>query len=263
MGADMLRGKRTCYEGGLQIPLLIRWPGKIAPQVRSELVSTIDLVPTILMAADAPSAEKLPGLALQPLFKPGPVEWRKYCFAEYHTHAAAPNYFPQRSICTERYKLIETLLPDEVHPDYDLTLSKLEKEAQRREISGGLDLHCAIAQASPEARSAYTACVNRLVSEPYDLQVDPLRVYGLGGFKGTRQRFARTTDRPAAMASRDTRSITGFSELNGLPTKSARSTRKTPVEPIIGDIPTISSVASFPKFLPPRKKKQQIDDDDD
>lgn len=182
-GADMLRGKRTCYEGGLQIPLLIRWPGKIAPQVRSELVSTIDLVPTILMAADAPSAEKLPGLALQPLFKPGPVEWRKYCFAEYHTHAAAPNYFPQRSICTERYKLIETLLPDEVHPDYDLTLSKLEKEAQRREITGGLDLHRAIAQASPEARSAYTRMRQPPRYELYDLQVDPYEFTDLADSK--------------------------------------------------------------------------------
>ena len=33
-GADMLRGKRTCYEGGLRIPMMVRWPGKI--QLRFE-----------------------------------------------------------------------------------------------------------------------------------------------------------------------------------------------------------------------------------
>ncbi len=178
-GADMLRGKRTCYEGGVQIPLLIRWPGQIAPQVRSELVSTIDLVPTLMAAAGVPSAEQLPGLALQPLFQPGTVEWRQYCFAEYHTHAAAPNYFPQRSVCTERYKLIETLLPGEVHPDYDLTLSKLQKEARRREIAGGLDLSAAIAQASPAVQAAYARMRQPPRFELYDLQADPYEFMNL------------------------------------------------------------------------------------
>jgi N-sulfoglucosamine sulfohydrolase len=172
-GADMLRGKRTCYEGGLRIPLLIRWPGKIEPQVRDELVSTIDLVPTIMAAANVPIGKDLPGLALQPLFKPGGVDWRKYLFAEYHTHAAAPNYFPQRSVCTEQFKLIETLLPGDDHPDYDLTLSKLEKEARRREISGGLDLSLAISQASPEVRAAYQRMRQPPRFELYDLLVDP------------------------------------------------------------------------------------------
>ena len=35
-GADLLRGKRTCYEGGLRVPLIMRWPGKQAGgQVRN------------------------------------------------------------------------------------------------------------------------------------------------------------------------------------------------------------------------------------
>ena len=50
---DVAKGKRTCYEGGLRIPMLIRWPGHIVPQIRSELVSTIDLMPTLLKVAKA------------------------------------------------------------------------------------------------------------------------------------------------------------------------------------------------------------------
>lgn len=172
-GADMLRGKRTCYEGGLRIPLLIRWPEKIAPQVRHELVSTIDLMPTLLAAADVQPPHGLPGRDMQPLFEPGTPQWRTHCFAEYHTHAAAPNYFPQRSVRTDRYKLIENLLPGEVHPDFDNTISKLEKEAKRREIVGGLDLSSVIDQAAPEIRSAYARMRQPPQYELYDLHADP------------------------------------------------------------------------------------------
>jgi N-sulfoglucosamine sulfohydrolase len=178
-GADMLRGKRTCYEGGLRIPLLIRWPEKIAAQVRHELVSTIDLMPTLLAAAAVKLPQGLPGRELQPLFAPGKAEWRTHYYAEYHTHAAAPNYFPQRCVRTDRYKLIENLLPGEVHPDFDNTVSKLEKEAKRREIADGLNLSNVIAQATPEVRAAYACMRQPPQFELYDLQADPFEFTNL------------------------------------------------------------------------------------
>ena len=37
----------TCYEGGLRIPFIVRWPGRVKPgQASQELVSTVDLMPT-------------------------------------------------------------------------------------------------------------------------------------------------------------------------------------------------------------------------
>lgn len=172
-GADMLRGKRTCYEGGLRIPLLLRWPDRAKPQVREELVSTIDLMPTLLTAAGATPVPDLPGRALQPLFVAGAAPWRTHLFAEYHTHAAAPNYYPQRSVRTERFKLIENLLPGEVHPDFDLTLGKLTREAERRAGKGVLDLSAAIAAAPPAVRQAYALMRQPPRFELYDLQADP------------------------------------------------------------------------------------------
>ena len=180
-GADMLRGKRTCYEGGLRVPLLVRWTDKIIPQVRSELVSTIDLMPTLLTAAGVESPPGLPGSALQPLFLPGNTSWRTHYFAEYHAHAAAPNYFPQRSVRTERYKLIENLLPGEVHPDYDLTLSKLSKEAAKRKVAGGLDLTRVIAEAAPRVKQAYERMRQPSRYELYDLVDDPYEFHDLSG----------------------------------------------------------------------------------
>ena len=178
-GADMLRGKRTCYEGGLHIPMLIRWPGMIAPQVRSELVSTLDLMPTLLAASNANMIEDLPGSPLQPLFQPGTVDWPTHFCAEYHTHAAAPNYFPQRSVRGSRYKLIESLLPDTVHPDYDNTIRKLHRDYAARNSSDSIDLPAAIDAARPEVRAAYKLMRRPPRYQLYDLQTDPFEFHNL------------------------------------------------------------------------------------
>ncbi|XP_065912186.1 arylsulfatase A-like [Dysidea avara] len=40
-------GKGTTYEGGVRMPAIAWWPGRIAPGVTSELTATLDLFPTI------------------------------------------------------------------------------------------------------------------------------------------------------------------------------------------------------------------------
>lgn len=173
-GADMLRGKRTCYEGGLLIPLIIRWPGHAKPQVRRELVSTVDLMPTVLAAAGIEPLAGLPGEALQPLLAGESVPWREYLFSEYHTHATTANYHPQRAVRNDRFKLIENLLPDEVNPDYSDTIRKLERDASERGEKGfkGV-IERAIAGATPEVRAAYALMERPPRFELYDLQSDP------------------------------------------------------------------------------------------
>jgi arylsulfatase A len=73
-----LRGRKgSVYEGGLRVPLLARWPGRIAPgRTTAEPVAAWDFLPTVLALADrhgaradraiAPSAE-LDGVDLSPL----------------------------------------------------------------------------------------------------------------------------------------------------------------------------------------------------
>jgi N-sulfoglucosamine sulfohydrolase len=181
-GADMLRGKRTCYEGGLRIPLILRWPGHAKPQVREQLVSTVDLMPTFLAATGAAPVSGLAGRALQPLLGDGAAEWRTHLFSEYHTHAAAANYHPQRAVRTDRFKLIENLLPDTINPDYADTNRKLEGDAIGRgqaEFKGSLSK--AIAGASPEVRAAYAVMEKPPRYELYDLQADPYEFRNLAG----------------------------------------------------------------------------------
>ncbi len=52
-GPPFNRGKSTCYEGGLRIPFLVRWPGVTKPMRSSAMVSTVDILPTILDATGA------------------------------------------------------------------------------------------------------------------------------------------------------------------------------------------------------------------
>ena len=62
-------GKGTAWEGGVRVPCVMRWPGRVPAGTEcSELAATIDLFPTIgrLAGADLPT-RKLDGLDVSPL----------------------------------------------------------------------------------------------------------------------------------------------------------------------------------------------------
>ncbi|MEM1094225.1 MAG: sulfatase [Bacteroidota bacterium] len=61
-GDGLPRGKRWLYDSGLHMPMIVRWPdGRGAGTRRSDLVSVIDLAPTMLSLASAARPERLPG----------------------------------------------------------------------------------------------------------------------------------------------------------------------------------------------------------
>jgi arylsulfatase A-like enzyme len=62
-------GKGTAFEGGVRVPFLARWPGRIpAKSVVSEPAMTIDLLPTIARLASAPLPQlKIDGLDISSL----------------------------------------------------------------------------------------------------------------------------------------------------------------------------------------------------
>ena len=163
-GADLLRGKRTSYEGGVRIPLIIRWPGlQQTGQVREELVSTLDLMPTFLEAAAAGEVAGLAGRSLNPLLAGQSPRWREYLFTEYHLHSNH-NYFPQRTVRDKRYKLIRNLMPNTVNPGHAFTIGK---------FVGDAELLQALERAPERVRTAYQAMASPPEYELYDLPADP------------------------------------------------------------------------------------------
>ena len=115
-GAQFARGKVYVTEGGLRIPFIVRWPGKTKPgYVSQQLVSTIDILPTVVAAAGAKPPGKLPGKDLAGVLGGDETPIREYLFGERNTDAAILHY-PQRAIRDRRYKLIKTLLPGSPDP---------------------------------------------------------------------------------------------------------------------------------------------------
>lgn len=110
-GPPFPRAKVTCYEAGVHVPLIITWPEHFKSGVADELVSSIDLLPTVLELAGAPAVPGLPGLSLLPLLKGKTVEWRQQIFTEYNSHE--PRMInPRRAVREGRHKLIMTPLAD-------------------------------------------------------------------------------------------------------------------------------------------------------
>ncbi len=60
-------GKGTMYEGGLRVPMIARWPGRIAAGTRSERIAlTMDLFPTFAEAAGATVRHEIDGRSFLP-----------------------------------------------------------------------------------------------------------------------------------------------------------------------------------------------------
>ncbi len=166
-GAQFPRGKLASYESSLRVPLILRWPQHIpASQVRDQLVSSIDLVPTIYGATGLEPPGELPGLSLLPLVRGADVHWREYLHSEYHAHYP-PLFFPQRTVRDGRYKLIVNLLQDRPNPVAE-ACSQREQPSQPSYVTAKQ-----IAAANDDVRRAYATWLDAPPFELYDLRADP------------------------------------------------------------------------------------------
>jgi arylsulfatase A len=92
--------KRSPNEDGLRTPILVRWDQRIKPQSRQALVSSIDVVPTLLAASGVRfDTAKLPGVNLLPgLTGKTPLDNTRAVFGEIYPGDASTLGHPEKDV---------------------------------------------------------------------------------------------------------------------------------------------------------------------
>ena len=115
------RAKASAYEWGVHVPLSFTGPGIIAARQNDQLVSHIDIMPTVLEWAGIEVPESVQGRSLVALLTGRQKTLsRKYMVSEHNAHGPGPTeYYPTRSVTDGRFRYIMNLRHDIV-PSYPI-----------------------------------------------------------------------------------------------------------------------------------------------
>ncbi len=180
-GRPHVRGKQWLYDGGLHLPFIVRWPGKLRPNtVDHRLVSLLDLMPTTLAAAGV----DLPDLPGANLFD---ADWQGHqrLFAARDRCGDALDRI--RSVRTRQFKYIRNFhpeLPYLQHSGYKKLAYPVETLMKVMHSQGRWDAPLMSQTRPPE--------------ELYDLRVDPHEMSNLAGvpaYERTLTEFREMLDR--------------------------------------------------------------------
>ena len=145
-GAAQFRGKGTLYEYGINVPLIVRWPGVVKPGgVCHEVISMEDLAPTVMEAAGLSPKPDMTGISFLSILKGNPAPTRKYAFAERGPHADfAPTEYndgfdQSRVIVSKDYKLIFNCQPGLQYAPVDFFKRPFYQELIKMNAQGELD----------------------------------------------------------------------------------------------------------------------------
>ncbi|KIK53261.1 hypothetical protein GYMLUDRAFT_49427 [Collybiopsis luxurians FD-317 M1] len=106
-GPPFINSKTTLYDAGVRLPLIVRSPGSASSVVNPNLISYVDILPTILDFAGAKeknnNLERL-GRSFLPILASADdlSDWDKVYGS--HTFHEITNYWPTRFVRTRRYK---------------------------------------------------------------------------------------------------------------------------------------------------------------
>lgn len=135
--APLRAGKGTLYEGGVRVPLIARWPGRIpAGKTSAAALCSIDFLPTFAALAGATVPEDVDGLDITATLEGKAAPAREALYWHYpHYHAEKPS----GSILKGDWKLIEWFetgktelfnLKDDPNEEKDLASTNQEKAAE-------------------------------------------------------------------------------------------------------------------------------------
>jgi len=165
-GVGLPRGKRSPYDLGVRVPLLVRFPdGRGASSDEDRVVSFVDFGPSVLSLAGIEADERLDGIAfLGPHARPG----RGMAFT--HADRFDSVYDRARSVSDGRYRYVR---------NYDETLPYLIPNVYRETLPMMADLY-ALRESGPQEPGQWqTAASKREPVELYDSETDPWEIENL------------------------------------------------------------------------------------
>lgn len=111
--APLRAGKGTLYEGGIRVPLIVRWPEKVAAGSTSEaIVSSVDFYPTFLDLGkgESPQNQILDGHSMLPPLTENTFDPEREIFTHYPVYHHEQ---PMSSLRKGDWKIIENLVSGE------------------------------------------------------------------------------------------------------------------------------------------------------
>lgn len=172
-GAAHVRGKQFCYDSGLHVPLIIRWPKDRPPPRRfrpgtvdDRLLAAIDLAPTMLTLAGVPKPPTMQGEVFLGDHAARP---RRYVFGA--RDRCDETVFRFRTVRDRRYRYIRNFTPDRPF---------LQANAYKERSYPVWNLLKALhAEGRLTPAQAFLCAPTMPAEELYDLEADPHEVHNL------------------------------------------------------------------------------------
>jgi len=122
MGEHTYWDKRIAYENSIRVPLIVRYPSLIKANSKAEqLCLNIDIAPSILELAGVATPDYTQGESFVNILKGEKPNWRDAFMFEYYVSDLYPYAGPNMlAVRTERYKLIDGFLENDIDELYDL-----------------------------------------------------------------------------------------------------------------------------------------------
>ena len=116
-GANWPFAKWCVYDGGLRVPFIVRWPGKVVPgSVTDAMISLVDLLPTCIQAANGEPPDGIDGQSFLPILTEQDKLHHQVVFG---THTGnenggpgIANHCPARTIRTPTHRYVLNLSPE-------------------------------------------------------------------------------------------------------------------------------------------------------
>ena len=178
-GFPFPHGKGSLYDPGLNVPFIMRWPGKIkAGSVCSDLISGEDYTPTMLAAAGVAQPKEMSGISFLDRLQDRPYQPRRHVFAQRVTHGGRPyeegttthTFDMSRMVRSSRYKLIYNCTPQQQYSPVDSYNEASWREMSEENAWGRMD---------PKFSRMYFG--RRTVIELYYMEQDPAETTNLAG----------------------------------------------------------------------------------